>query len=192
MNEIKYLTKKELKKLFNTIEKSKNERKYYLRDLTLFNIAYYCWLRISEISLLKLDNYNKDVWSLYIKRLKWSNNTTIILDKQRRLLLNKYLRVYNIKNNDELLFKSKSWKAMNKINIEALVRYYKNKAKLNKFHFHMLKHSIAVHLLEIWLSIFEVKNYLWHKSIKSTMIYSSFSTLMQKEMYKKIENKWLV
>jgi site-specific recombinase XerD len=53
----------------------------------------------------------------------------------------------------------------------------------------MLKHSIAVHLLEIWLSIFEVKHYLWHKSINSTMIYSSFSSLMNKEMYNKI-NKW--
>jgi site-specific recombinase XerD len=38
---------------------------------------------------------------------------------------------------------------MTKTNIEALVKYYKNKAKLNNFHFHMLKHSIAVHLLEI-------------------------------------------
>jgi hypothetical protein len=42
MNEIKYLNKKELKKLFSAIENSKEERKYYLRDLIIFNLAYYC------------------------------------------------------------------------------------------------------------------------------------------------------
>jgi len=192
MWEIKYLKQKELKKLFNVIKNSNWIRKFYLRDLLIFNIAYYCWLRISELSLIKLEDYNKDNAQLYIRRLKWSNNSIIILDKERKLLLNKYIRIYNIKNDNELLFKSKNWKAMTKSNIEALVRYYKNKSNLINFHFHMLKHSIAVHLLEIWLSIFELKQYLGHKNINSTMIYSSFSTLMQKEMYKKIENKWLV
>ena len=75
---------------------------------------------------------------------------------------------------------------------EEISKYYENKAKLDYFHFHMLKHSIAVHLLEIWLSIFEVKNYLWHKSINSTMVYSSFSSVMNKEMYEKINKWWLV
>ena len=192
MTEIKYLRKKELKKLFNAIKLTNWTRKYYLRDLTIFNIAYYCWLRISELSLIKLESYNKENGQIYIKRLKGSNNSTIILDKERRLLLNKYIRIYNIKNDDELLFKSKSLKPMTKSNIEALVKYYKNKANIPNFHFHMLKHSIAVHLLEIWLSIFEVKHYLWHKSINSTMIYSSFSSLMQKEMYQKIEKKGLI
>jgi len=192
MTEIKYLRKKELKKLFNTIKATNWIRKYYLRDLIIFNIAYYCWLRISELSLIKLENYNKENGQIYIKRLKGSNNSTIILDKERRLLLNKYIRIYNIKNDDELLFKSKSLKPMTKSNIEALVKYYKNKANIPNFHFHMLKHSIAVHLLEIWLSIFEVKHYLWHKSINSTMIYSSFSSLMQKEMYQKIEKNGLI
>jgi hypothetical protein len=42
MEKLKYLKKKDLKKLFNAIESSKDERKYYLRDLTIFNIAYYC------------------------------------------------------------------------------------------------------------------------------------------------------
>lgn len=192
MNDVKYLNKKDLKKLFNIIENSKEKRKFYLRDLLIFNISYYCWLRISEVSLLKLENYNKENWNIYIKRLKWSNNSTITLDNNRRLLLNKYIRIYNIKKDDELLFKTKTWKQMTKTNIEALVKYYKDKANLNFFHFHMLKHSIAVHLLEIWLSIFEVKHYLWHKSINSTMIYSSFSSLMNKEMYNKINKWWLV
>ncbi len=190
--EVKFLTKKQVKKLFDTIESLKNENKYWLRDLAIFNLSYYCGLRISEISLIKWENYNKETGEIYIKRLKGSNNSTIVLDKQRIYILNKYIREYKIKNDEDLLFKTKSWWVLNKSTLEYLVNYYKQKSKLNNFHFHMLKHSIAVHLLELWLSIFELKNYLWHKSINSTMIYSSFSSQMNKEIYNKINKVWLV
>lgn len=190
--DIKFLTKKQLQKLFNTIESCKNENKFWLRDLVIFNLAYYCWLRISEISLIKWENYNKETGEIYIKRLKWSNNSTIVLDKQRISILNKYIREYKIKSNEDYLFKTKSWWKLNKSTLEYLVNLYKEKSKLNNFHFHMLKHSIAVHLLEIWLSIFELKNYLWHKSINSTMAYASFSSQMNKEIYTKINKVWLV
>lgn len=190
--EIKYLTKKQIKKLFDTIEDSKNENHFWLRDLTIFNLSYYCGLRISEVSLIKLENYNKDTGEIYIKRLKWSNNSTIVLDKPRILLLNRYIREYKVKDEDESLFKTKSWSKVWKSTIEYLVNIYKEKSKLNNFHFHMLKHSIAVHLLEIGLSIFELKNYLWHKSINSTIVYASFSSQMNKEIYNKINKFWLV
>lgn len=39
---IKYLTKRELRKMFKTIEKDKERSKLWLRDITLFQIAYYC------------------------------------------------------------------------------------------------------------------------------------------------------
>lgn len=190
--DIKFLTQKQVKQLFNTIESLKDENKYWLRDLTIFNLSYYCWLRISEVSLIKSENYNKETGEIYIKRLKGSNNSTIVLDKQRISILNKYIREYKIKSDEDFLFKTKSWWRLNKSTLEYLVNNYKTKSKLNNFHFHMLKHSIAVHLLELWLSIFELKNYLWHKSINSTIVYASFSSQMNKEIYNKINKVGLV
>lgn len=58
--DIKFLTQKQVKQLFNTIESLKDENKYWLRDLTIFNLSYYCGLRISEVSLIKSENYNKE------------------------------------------------------------------------------------------------------------------------------------
>lgn len=187
-SEVKFLTKKQLQKLFKSIEETKENNKYYLRDLVIFNLAYYCWLRISEIWLIKRENYNKYTKEIYIKRLKWSLNSTIKLDQKRESLLNKYLREYNIKDED-LLFKTKTWKIFTKSSIEFLTNKYKKLSWLNDFHFHMLKHSIAVNLLEVWLSIFELKNYLWHKSIDSTLVYSSFTPQMSNEMFQKINSK---
>lgn len=190
--DIKFLTQKQVKQLFNTIESLKDENKYWLRDLTIFNLSYYCGLRISEVSLIKSENYNKETGEIYIKRLKGSNNSTIVLDKHRISILNKYIREYKIKSDEDFLFKTKSWWRLNKSTLEYLVNNYKTKSKLNNFHFHMLKHSIAVHLLELWLSIFELKNYLWHKSINSTIVYASFSSQMNKEIYNKINKVGLV
>lgn len=189
---IKYLQKKQLKALFASIESSKWKNKYWLRDLTIFQIAYYCGLRISEIELIKPEYYNRDTGEIYIKRLKWSNNSTITLDKQRISLLNKYIREYEIEREAPLLFITRTWRKMDKSSMEHLVEEYKQKAWLPDFHFHMLKHSIAVHLLEIGLSIFDLKNYLWHKSINSTMVYSSFTSRMNEEVYKKITEHGLV
>lgn len=186
--EIKFLNKKQLHKLFKTIEDTKTINKYYLRDLTIFNLAYYCWLRISEISLIKRENYNKDTKEIYIKRLKWSLNSTIKLDQKRESLLNKYLRENDIID-DDFLFKTNTWNQLTKSTLEFLTKKYKKLSELKDFHFHMLKHSIAVHLLEVWLSIFELKNYLWHKSIDSTLVYSSFTPQMSNEMYNKINSK---
>lgn len=186
-NEIKFLSKKDLNKLFKTIENTDKTNKYILRDILLFNLAYYCGLRISEISLIKRENYNRDTQEIYIKRLKGSLNSTIKLDKKREKLMNKYLREFP-KKDKELLFVTRSGKPLTKSSIEYLTKKYGELSGLKDFHFHMLKHSIAVHLLEASFSIFELKNYLGHKSIDSTLAYSTFTKQMSDEMYHKINS----
>ena len=64
--EIKFLSKKQLTKLFNSITNTKETNEFYLRDLTMFNLAYYCWLRISEICLLEKDNILTIDGALYL------------------------------------------------------------------------------------------------------------------------------
>jgi len=59
----------------------------------------------------------------------------------------------------------------------------------NKWHFHCLKHSTAVHLAESDLDIKEVQFWLGHKSVNSTLCYFQFTTQQQKNMLKKLEKQ---
>lgn len=185
---VKYFTQDELKRLFKTIQNS-NDR-HALRNLCIFRIAYRCGLRASEVGLLKLENYNKSKGELYCKRLKGSWNNTIALDKKTTKVLNRYIKEYGIKEEAELLFKSQEQKPISRKMLDYLMKRYCEMAKIkdkNKWHFHCLKHSIAVHLAESDLDIKEVKFWLSHKSVNSTLCYFQFTSSQQKTMLEKLE-----
>ena len=185
---IKYFTQDELKRLFKTIQKS-NDR-HALRNLCIFRVAYRCGLRASEVGLLKLEYYNKLKGELYCKRLKGSWNNTIALDKETTKVLNRYIKEYGIKQEVEFLFKSQEQKPISRKTLDYLMKRYCKMAKIkdkNKWHFHCLKHSIAVHLAESDLDIKEVKFWLSHKSVNSTLCYFQFTSSQQKTMLEKLE-----
>ena len=185
---IKYFTQDELKRLFKTIQKS-NDR-HALRNLCIFRVAYRCGLRASEVGLLKLEYYNKLKGELYCKRLKGSWNNTIALDKETTKVLNRYIKEYGIKQEVEFLFKSQEQKPISRKTLDYLMKRYCKMAKIkdkNKWHFHCLKHSIAVHLAESYLDIKEVKFWLSHKSVNSTLCYFQFTSSQQKTMLEKLE-----
>ncbi|MBA5850265.1 tyrosine-type recombinase/integrase [Clostridium sp. cel8] len=185
---IKYFTQDELKRLFKTIQKS-NDR-HALRNLCIFRVAYRCGLRASEVGLLKLEYYNKLKGELYCKRLKGSWNNTIALDKETTKVLNRYIKEYGIKEEAELLFKSQEQKPISRKTLDYLIKRYCKIAKIkdkSKWHFHCLKHSIAVHLAESDLDIKEVKFWLSHKSVNSTLCYFQFTSSQQKTMLEKLE-----
>lgn len=190
MNEIKFFTQKELKKLFRTIKRSKDNNKYWLRDLCIFRVAYRCGLRASEIGLIKRSDYNSQKGEIYCRRLKGSRNNTIRLDKETVRFLNRYIREYRIADFD-ILFKSQERKPISRQMLDRLMKKYCKEAKIqdkSKWHFHSLKHSIAVHLAESGLDIKEVQHYIGHKNVNNTLIYFQFTTAQQEEMYRKLES----
>jgi site-specific recombinase XerD len=190
--EVKYLKQDELKKFFSVIEKSEN--KFWLRDLTAFQIIYYCWLRASELQLIKKEHYNKDTGEIFITRLKGSRNNTIRFDDKRKKLLNRYIREYTgnedyqINDDDTTLFKSKSGKPLELEWIRFLMKQYGVLAKLpkDKQHPHCLKHSIAVHLAESWVDLKDLQYYLWHINVNNTTIYFQYTTKQLDTFYEKL------
>lgn len=185
---IKYFTQPELKKLFMIIEKS--NKKYSLRDLLIFRLAYRCGLRATEIGLITLQNYNKNTQELYCKRLKGSLSNTIRLDEKTNKLINKFIREFGPFEDTDILFKSQKGGPISRKTLDMSIKKYCFVAKLHdstKWHFHTLKHSCAVHLAESGLDLKEIQNWLGHKSINNTMVYFRFTTIQQQAMYKKLE-----
>lgn len=188
--EIKYFSQKELKKIFSAIEKTKDSwNRFWLRDLCIFQLWYFCGLRASEVWLIKISDYNPRNSEIYIRRLKGSLNTTIRLDSKRKSILDKYIREYQLKNSDKPLFISRNFKAVSGITITYLTdKYIKSIPSISdeKRHFHTLKHTIAVHLAESWVDIKELREYLGHKRIESTLQYFSYTTAQKNAFYEKI------
>ena len=58
---------------------------------------------------------------------------------------------------------------------------------IEKYHFHTLKHTTAVHLAESEIDIKELQYYLGHKSVTNTLIYFQFTTKQQETMYAKLQ-----
>lgn len=185
-NTIKYFNQKDLKKLFNTIGKSNN--KYALRDLTICRVAYRCGLRVTEIGLIDIENYNKFTGELYCKRLKGSWSNTIRLDKETIKILNKFIKEFNVI--EGTLFKSRNNNPISRKTLDLMFKDYCKAAGIkNKdlYHFHTLKHTCAVHLAESGLDIKELQSWLGHKNVNNTLKYFNFTTKQQEEMYKKLE-----
>ncbi len=183
MQKIKYFTQKELAKLFKVIKRSGTN--YCLRDYCIFRVAYRCGLRASEVGLVTLADYNRQAGELYCKRLKSSQNNTIRLDDETIKALNKYIRESQVK---DILFISQAKKPISRQMLDCLIRRYCRAARISDRGFHVLKHSIAVHLAESGLDIKELQHYLGHKNVNSTIIYFQFTTKQQDEMYKKLRN----
>jgi site-specific recombinase XerD len=61
--------------------------------------------------------------------------------------------------------------------LDVLIKDYGEKAKLpdDKRHFHVLKHSIATHLLDTGADIRFVQDWLGHANIQNTVIYAQIS-----------------
>lgn len=186
--EIKYFTNKELKALFKAIENDSS--KYAARNEAIFKIAYYCALRVSEVSLIENDDFNSTRNELYCRRLKGSfNNTLKIIDKDVLRALKRYLRTQS--SNNQCMFLSRNGKPISRKMLDFLMKKYCEEAKIHdksKWHFHTLKHTRAVVLAEQGLDLKEIQYWLGHKEVNNTQIYFQFTTSQQEFLYKKLND----
>ena len=188
--EIKYFTNKELKSLFRAIEN--DDSKYAARNEAIFKIAYYCALRVSEVSLLEKDDFNNSRNELYCRRLKGSyNNTLKIIDADILRTLKRHLR--NNPGQSKYIFISRNNKPISRKMLDYLMKKYCEEAKIqdkSKWHFHTLKHTRAVDLAEQGLDLKEIQYWLGHKEVNNTQIYFQFTSSQQEYLYRKIEKKF--
>ena len=112
---------------------------------------------------------------LNVHRLKGSLSGVHPLQADEVRILKGYLRT----RSDSLpyLFPSRKGAPISRAMLDVLIKDYGEKATLpdDKRHFHVLKHSIATHLLDTGADIRFVQDWLGHANIQNTVIYAQIS-----------------
>lgn len=97
----------------------------------------------------------------------------------------KALKAYLKTREDSLpyLFPSRRASPISRGMLDVLIKGYGEKAKIpeEKRHFHVLKHSIATHLLEKGAELRFLQDWLGHANIQNTVIYTSLVSSAREE-----------
>jgi len=179
---IKYLEKEEVYRLFRAIP-SQN-----YRDMCLFDLIYHHGLRRIEATWLRKEWVgNGRIW---IRRAKHGVSQEYNLHPDSQVLLNYYLKERGNDDNPFLFIgrQSGSNKPISRGMIYHLFKKYAEKARisLDKRFVHILKHSIALHLLNAGWDIIDVQDWLGHKDIKNTAIYGKISNKRREQQFQKL------
>jgi type 1 fimbriae regulatory protein FimB len=168
---IKFLTQDEIKRLFSGIQDK--------RDKALFLIAYRHGLRASEVGLLQVSDLNFKQLRIMIHRLKGSLSGEHPLQADEIKAVKAYLKersnYLGASSDSPILFPSNRNVGISRKTLDWMMREkYAKLAKLpeDKRHFHVLKHSIATHLLDAGADLRFVQDWLGHANIQNTQIYT--------------------
>jgi site-specific recombinase XerD len=166
LDTIKFLSQDEISRLFKVISNK--------RDKAIFLMAYRHGLRASEVGLLNIDDLDFQKQRVMIYRLKGSLSGIHLLQADESRILKSYIR--DRKSESPTLFVSNRNLPISRKTLDVLIKKYGEKAKIpkDKRHFHVLKHSIATHLLDTGEAELRfVQDWLGHANIQNTVIYTS-------------------
>lgn len=175
---IKYLTQDELKRLLGVITNK--------RDKAIFLIAYRHGLRASEVGMLRPSDVDLARGRIRIERLKHSQGGEHPLQVDEIKALKAWLK--HREDNNPYLFPSRMGLPIHRRTLDYLMKAYCEKASIpiSKRHFHVLKHSIATHLLDAGADIRFVQEWIGHQNIQNTVVYAQISNRAREEQARKL------
>ena len=174
---IKYLTSEQTARFFRAIPAS--------RDRALFATIYHYGLRVSEATLLKLDDVELERGRIRIHRLKHGlggerplfSNTAVLIDAYLPERLAKGTALFTGRQGD-----------LKRQRIQQLFHRYAEAAGLPpEFSVHCLRHSIATHLFDAGFGVEYVQDHLGQVNIQNTLIYARLTDRRRDQVYQQIE-----
>ncbi|MHC1769430.1 MAG: tyrosine-type recombinase/integrase [Verrucomicrobiia bacterium] len=166
-NSIQFLTTDELKRLMGVIDDP--------RDRAIFLLAYRHGLRASEVGLLQVVDIDFRRGRILLHRLKGSLNGEHPLQPDEIKVLRTWLR--RRKQESPILFPSNRGTAISRRMLDVLMKRYGVLAGLppGKRHFHVLKHTICTHLLDVTDNLRLVQDWAGHANIQNTVVYAQLA-----------------
>ena len=171
------LTVHEIKELYEVSES--------YREKAIIGIFYGCGLRRSEGVELNVKDISFRGSLLYIRDGKGSKRRVVPVNEKVLNDFKNYLYIERFANSNACAERSRSENAFicNSVGTRTsgdsynrLLKSLLQKAKIDKeISLHNLRHSIATHLLENGLSVEYIRDFLGHKSLEATQIYTRIS-----------------
>lgn len=167
------LTQKEIQELYKQAEPGLEE--------ALLALAYGCGLRAGEIEKLNIEDIRFKDHLLIVKQGKGNKRRVVPLARKVSEQLEYYLNIRlleNVKTKSFLLnFKKRRFREHNgNYLLKKLVKQSQNtELQQKEISLHVLRHSIATHLIEEGLSLEKVRDFLGHYQIETTEIYTHIS-----------------
>jgi integrase/recombinase XerD len=178
---IEPFTQEQIKTLYQTIPNTYQHLKFNLREKRhyelklIFALYYACGLRLLEGLRLTVQNIDFERRTIFIEKGKNYKDRFIPMSAGVYRDLQDY--VYNYRNTLKLphsrLFIHEKTSIRN--NLKNLLRESGDQQlQHKKVHLHLLRHSIATHLLQNGMSIENISLFLGHSSLETTQIYTHF------------------
>ena len=182
---IQVLTHEEVRHLFKVIINT--------RDRVLVHMAYRHGLGAFEVGLLHRSDADLRIGRLTVHRLKGSLSGVYPMQPDTQKLLKAYLR--SREDVCPYLFVSNRQVPISRYALWHLMQHYGAAAGLpaEKRTFHILKHSIATHLLDAGADLAFVRDWLGHANIQNTLIYARVTTVKRDaEARRLFASPWVV
>ena len=169
---IEILTAAEARRLFSAIDSK--------RDRALFLVSYRHGLRASEVGMLRVADVDLKKLHIMIHRVKGGLPGEHPLQSDEAKAIQTWLKFRPVKS--PYLFTSIRNEPMSRRGLDFLMKQHGQAARLpaGKQHFHVLRHSIATHLLDAGADIRFVQDWLGHANIQNTVIYTYLTTSTHK------------
>jgi len=179
IRKIEVLTQNQIKELYNAIKHTyphlnliHREQKHYQLKL-IFALYYGCGVRKSEGLRLKLDDIDFDKRTIFVKQGKNYKDRVIPMGKNVYKELQDY--IFNFRHRQNVPHKRLflcSGETLNR-DLKHLQNVCENEQiKQKRLSLHILRHSIATHLLQNGMKIEYISQFLGHSSLDSTQIYT--------------------
>ena len=178
------LTHKQVQSL---LEQPDTRSKIGLRDKAMLELLYCTGIRRSELINLNVDDVYFDREIIYIRQGKGSKDRLVPVSRRVLGYIEQYINAVRkawLKDQTQTLFLSYRGKKLNDSGFGLFVKRYMISAGINKSGAcHLLRHSMATHMLEGECSLRHVQEMLGHSHISSTQVYTHVSMKKLKETY---------
>ncbi|OWP82825.1 hypothetical protein BWK59_13820 [Flavobacterium davisii] len=182
---LQILTQDEIKALFKATDYSNEQERIRKRDKVILVLLYSTGLRRNEVVNLKIKDILFDKERIFIKKGKNYKERYVPINEYNLKIIEEYIydyrpSFYNYKQTEYLLinYRGKPLQGQslsNRLNqiVEASgIRKAPLLEGLGRLTPHILRHSIATHLLEKGANIETISQFLGHSSLESTQIYT--------------------